>query len=218
METNTYYFCLYISCGCKYSLLRAADLSLISCSPLRPGAREAGTESGCLLLFVPRGSVTQRSTTEAGPVRLERPFLPRRSQTSQNNLTSLPDLPHFICCLFITLGSDGSFSSIKILVYSWQILWTVGLQLSKMIHANAARRIVQILSLRVWKQRKRMCINKTKGLTHREIKIKNHPQQIPTPEEEKNKFKNKHEGLWRYRSAYCPALSLNVMMIEEAAH
>lgn len=120
METNTYYFCLYISCGCKYSLLRAADLSQISCSPLRPGAREAGTENGCLLLFVPRGSVTQRSTTEAGPVRLERPFLPLRSQTSQNNLASLPDLPHFICCLFITLGSDGSFSSIKILVYSWQ--------------------------------------------------------------------------------------------------
>lgn len=43
---------------------------------------------GCLLLFVPRGSMMQRSTTEAGPVRLERPFFPQRSQTSQNNLTS----------------------------------------------------------------------------------------------------------------------------------
>lgn len=35
--------------------------------------------------------------------------------TEQSHIAALPDLPHFIWCLFITLGSDGSFSSIKIL-------------------------------------------------------------------------------------------------------
>lgn len=71
---------------------------------------------GCLLLFVSGGSMTQRSTsgTGTGQVRGERSVLSELSNvTWQSHISACLNLPHFIWCLFISLGSYTSSSSIK---------------------------------------------------------------------------------------------------------